>query len=121
MSVDNAKRDVITRNHSCTHLLQSALKNIVGSHIQQAGSYVNHEYLRFDFTHFEKVGEEQLKQIEELVNQYIAGHYAVTKVEMPIEEAKKSGATALFDEKYGDIVRVVTMEMYQKSFVEAAM
>ena len=116
LSVDNAKRDVITRNHSCTHLLQSALKNIVGSHIQQAGSYVNHEYLRFDFTHFEKVGEEQLKQIEELVNQYIAGHYAVTKVEMPIEEAKKSGATALFDEKYGDIVRVVTMGDVSKEF-----
>lgn len=116
LSVDNAKRDVITRNHSCTHLLQSALKNIVGTHIQQAGSYVNHEYLRFDFTHFEKVSEEQLKQIEELVNQYIAGHYAVTKVEMPIEEAKKSGATALFDEKYGDIVRVVTMGDVSKEF-----
>ena len=76
LQVDEKKRDIITSNHSCTHLLQSALKQIVGSHIQQAGSFVSEEYLRFDFTHFEKVNEEQLKEIERLVNRYISGHYA---------------------------------------------
>ena len=116
LAVDSKKRDVITSNHSCTHLLQSALKEIVGSHIQQAGSFVNEEYLRFDFTHFEKVTQEQLVQIEQLVNTFIRGHYDVTKVEMPIEEAKQSGATALFDEKYGDVVRVVTMGDVSKEF-----
>lgn len=116
LQVDEKKRDIITSNHSCTHLLQSALKQIVGSHIQQAGSFVSEEYLRFDFTHFEKVNEEQLKEIERLVNRYISGHYAVSKVEMPIEEAKKSGATALFDEKYGDVVRVVSMGDVSKEF-----
>lgn len=114
--VDEKKRDIITSNHSCTHLLQSALKQVIGSHIQQAGSFVSDEYLRFDFTHFEKVKEEELKEIERLVNTFIRGHYAVSKVEMPIEEAKKSGATALFDEKYGDIVRVVTMGDVSKEF-----
>lgn len=116
LSVDSAKRDIITSNHSCTHLLQSALKQVVGSHIQQAGSFVSDEYLRFDFTHFEKVTEAQLKEIEQIVNKFISGHYEVTKVEMPIEEAKKSGATALFDEKYGDVVRVVTMGDVSKEF-----
>lgn len=116
LSVDNKKRDIITSNHSCTHLLQSALKKVVGTHIQQAGSFVNHEYLRFDFTHYEKVTQEQLKEIEQLVNKYINEHYEVTKVEMPLEEAKQSGATALFDEKYGDIVRVVTMGDVSKEF-----
>lgn len=116
LRVDPHKRDIITGNHSCTHLLQSALKKVVGTHIQQAGSFVNEDYLRFDFTHFEKVKDEQIKEIEEIVNRYIAGHYAVSKIEMPIEEAKKSGATALFDEKYGDIVRVVTMGDVSKEF-----
>lgn len=116
LQVDERKRDIITSNHSCTHLLQSALKQVVGSHIQQAGSFVSEEYLRFDFTHFEKVNEEQLKEIEQLVNRYISAHYAVSKVEMPIEEAKKSGATALFDEKYGDVVRVVSMGEVSKEF-----
>ena len=116
LSVDGKKRDVITCNHSCTHLLQSALKAVVGDHIAQAGSFVNEEYLRFDFTHFEKVTQEQLIEIEQLVNKFINGHYTVTKVEMPIEEARQSGATALFDEKYGDIVRVVTMGDVSKEF-----
>ena len=116
LSVDSKKRDIITNNHSCTHLLQSALKKVVGTHIQQAGSFVSDEYLRFDFTHFEKVNEAQLKEIEKIVNRYIAAHYPVSKVEMPIEEAKKSGATALFDEKYGDVVRVVSMGDVSKEF-----
>ncbi len=109
LTVDTAKRAQTTANHSCTHLLQSALKKVIGSHIAQAGSYNCPEYLRFDFTHFEKISEEQLMEIEALVNQYITGCYAVLKEELPIEEAKKRNATALFDEKYGDIVRVVTM------------
>lgn len=116
LQIDMKRRDSITSNHSCTHLLQSALKQVVGAHIQQAGSYVNDEYLRFDFTHFEKVKEEQLKEIENLVNTFIAGHYDVIKVEMLLEEAKRSGATALFDEKYGDVVRVVTMGDVSKEF-----
>lgn len=116
LTINRTKRSIITSNHSCTHLLQSALKQVVGTHIQQAGSFVSDEYLRFDFTHFEKVNEEQLVQIERIVNQFISSHYEVTKVEMPIDEAKKSGATALFDEKYGDVVRVVTMGDVSKEF-----
>ena len=109
LAVDIKKRNQTTANHSCTHLLQSALKQVIGTHIAQAGSYNCPDYLRFDFTHFEKISEEQLMEIEALVNQYITGCYPVTKEELPIEEAKKRNATALFDEKYGDIVRVVTM------------
>lgn len=116
LHIDGSKRDIITSNHSCTHLLQSALKQVVGEHIQQAGSYVSDEYLRFDFTHYEKVNAIQLREIEGLVNQFISSHYVVCKVEMPIEEAKKSGATALFDEKYGDVVRVVSMGNVSKEF-----
>lgn len=114
--VDEAKRKATTANHSCTHLLQSALKKVVGEHIHQAGSYVCDEYLRFDFNHFEKLTTKQLDEIEDLVNQYIAGAYPVTKEIMDIEEAKKSGATALFNEKYGDRVRVVTMGDVSKEF-----
>lgn len=114
--VDVDRRVAITANHSCTHLLQSALKQVVGDHIHQAGSYVCDEYLRFDFNHFEKVTNEQLSQIEDLVNQYIAGGYDVTKEIMDIEDARKSGATALFNEKYGDKVRVVTMGSVSKEF-----
>ncbi len=114
--VDETKRAAITANHSCTHLLQSALKKVIGDHISQAGSYVCESYLRFDFNHFEKISREQLSQIEDLVNQYISNGYAVTKEIMDIEDAKKSGATALFNEKYGDRVRVVTMGDVSKEF-----
>ena len=114
--IDVAKREAITANHSCTHLLQSALKQVVGEHIHQAGSYVCDEYLRFDFNHFEKITNEQLTKVEDLVNKYISAAYPVTKEIMPIEEAKKSGATALFNEKYGDTVRVVTMGDVSKEF-----
>lgn len=115
-SVDAGRRAKITANHSCTHLLQSALKSIVGEHIHQAGSYVCDEYLRFDFNHFEKISNEDLMKVEDLVNQYIASASCVIKEIMPIEEAKKSGATALFNEKYGDTVRVVTMGDVSKEF-----
>lgn len=114
--VDSKKRAAITANHSCTHLLQSALKQVVGSHISQAGSYVCEDYLRFDFNHFEKLSKEQLVEIEDLVNQYIDANYTVTKEVMDIEDARKSGATALFNEKYGDRVRVVTMGDVSKEF-----
>lgn len=105
-----------TANHSCTHLLQSALVKVLGDHIHQAGSFNCPEYLRFDFNHYEKVTAEQLAEVERIVNEYISAAYPVTKEIMPIEEAKKSGATALFDEKYGDTVRVVTMGDVSKEF-----
>lgn len=114
--IDTEKRLIITSNHSACHLLQSALKAVVGSHIAQAGSFVSDEYLRFDFTHFEKVSEEQLQQIEDLVNQYIAQKNPVMIQNMNIDEARKTGATALFDEKYGDVVRVVSMGDVSKEF-----
>lgn len=116
VEIDTTKRKLTTANHSCTHLLQSALKEVVGTHIQQAGSYVCDEYLRFDFTHFEKVNEEQLEKIEQLVNQFILQHHDVKVEYLPIEEAKKTGAMALFDEKYGDIVRIVSMGSVSKEF-----
>lgn len=110
------QRKNTTANHSATHLLQAALQKVVGSHIHQAGSYNCADYLRFDFNHYEKVSDEQLAQVEDLVNEYIAAGYPVTKEIMDIEEAKKSGAMALFNEKYGDRVRVVTMGDVSKEF-----
>lgn len=115
-SVDAAKRARTTANHSCTHLLQSALKKVLGDHIQQAGSFVGPDYLRFDFHHFEKLTPDQLAEVERIVNEYIAGAYPVTKEIMDIEEARQSGATALFNEKYGSKVRVVTMGDVSKEF-----
>ena len=115
-NVDVQARLATTANHSCTHLLQSALKLVVGDHIHQAGSYVCPDYLRFDFNHFEKVTTEQLAQVEQIVNEFIAGAYPVTKEIMDIETARQSGATALFNEKYGEKVRVVTMGDVSKEF-----
>ena len=114
--VDTKLRAKTTANHSCTHLLQAALQKVVGSHIHQAGSYVCDEYLRFDFSHYEKITNEQLAQVEAIVNQYISDSYTVTKEVMPIEEAKKTGAMSLFNEKYGDFVRVVSMGDVSKEF-----
>lgn len=115
-NVDEKRRMQITCNHSCTHLLQSALKKVLGDHIHQAGSFVGPDYLRFDFSHFEKATSEQLAKVERLVNEYISSGYEVTKVIMDIDEARASGATALFNEKYGDKVRVVTMGDVSKEF-----
>ncbi len=107
-SVDEHRRALIKRNHTATHLLDAALKEVLGSHVNQAGSLVSPEHLRFDFTHFESLTTEQLRQVEELVNREIfAAKPVVTRV-MGIEEAKASGAVALFGEKYGDVVRVVS-------------
>lgn len=107
--IDVQKRQSITRNHSSAHLLQAALKLIVGEHVQQAGSFVSDEYMRFDFTHFEKVDDKKLKAIETMVNEAIFNANPVTFALLPIAEAKAQGAMALFSEKYDAIVRVVTM------------
>ena len=108
-TVDRDSRRATERNHSATHLLQKALRTVLGSHVEQAGSYVSDERLRFDFSHYQAVTPEQLAQVETLVNDAIADALPVTCEEMPIAEAKKLGAMALFGEKYGDIVRVVRM------------
>lgn len=109
LSIDHDRRNKIIANHSSAHLLQAALQKIVGHHIHQAGSFVSDEYVRFDFTHFEKVSDDQLKQIEEEINQAISKRIPVSKETMELEDAKAKGAMALFSEKYEDKVRVVTM------------
>ena len=108
-SVDYDRRAAIARAHSATHLLQKALRQVLGDHVHQAGSLVEPDRLRFDFTHFEAVTPDELREVEDLVNEdLLAGHQVVTEV-LPIEEARKKGAMALFGEKYSDEVRVVTM------------
>ena len=103
-------------NHSSLHLLQAALKQVLGNHIAQAGSYNCPDYGRFDFTHFEKPSDEQLKKVERIVNEQINRDMPIDTEVLAIEEAKKTGATALFDEKYGDFVRVVSMGDFSKEF-----
>lgn len=110
--VDNKIRLNTARNHSATHLLQKALRIVLGNHVEQAGSNVNAERLRFDFTHFEAISTENLNKIEDLVNKSIFDAMQIVIKETPIEEAKKMGAMALFGEKYGDVVRVVNMGDY---------
>ena len=106
------RRAAIARAHSATHLLQKALRDVLGDHVHQAGSLVEPDFLRFDFTHFSAVTPEELKQVEDAVNEAILSGLPVDVKEMPIDEARKAGATALFGEKYGDIVRVVNMGDY---------
>lgn len=115
-AIDATRRTRIRANHSSAHLLQSALRSVIGDHVHQAGSYLNDEYLRFDFTHFEKVTPEQLRKIEDIVNDWISEKLPVTTEVMDLEEAKKTGAMALFDEKYDAKVRVVTMGDVSKEF-----
>ncbi len=107
--VDAGYRHHVMGNHSACHLLQAALRQVLGTHVEQAGSYVNSDSLRFDFTHFAAMTPQELGHVEGIVNQAIWASLAVDKLELPIEEAKKMGAMALFGEKYGDIVRVVKM------------
>lgn len=116
LQVDQEKRQLSARNHSATHLLQKALRTVLGNHVEQAGSSVNEDRLRFDFTHFSAMSEEELKKTEELVNEKIQEALNVKAENMPIEEARKTGAQALFGEKYGDIVRVVNMGDFSVEF-----
>ncbi len=110
--IDGDRRHAIMRAHSATHLLQKALRIVLGDHIQQAGSLVEPDRLRFDFTHFSAVTPEELARVEDLVNSSILQGLPIKIEEMPISDAKKTGATALFGEKYGNIVRVVSMGDY---------
>ena len=116
LEVDAKKRALSARNHSATHLLQRALRTVLGTHVEQAGSSVNEDRLRFDFTHFSAMTPEELKKVEDIVNEKIAAALPVIVKNMPIEEAKKTGAQALFGEKYGDIVRVVNMGDFSIEF-----
>ena len=108
--VDEHRRTAIMRNHTAAHLLQAALRKVLGSHVEQAGQLVNERHVRFDFTHFSALTPEELLQVENLVNQEILKAVPVSVQEMGIEEARLSGAMALFGEKYGDVVRVVSVE-----------
>ncbi len=110
--VDAERRKAIMRAHSATHLLQKALRNTLGSHVEQAGSLVTPDIVRFDFTHFSAITPEELSAVDAEVNEMILRDLEITVREMPIAEAKAMGATALFGEKYGDIVRVVKMGDY---------
>ena len=116
LEVDAQKRALTERNHSATHLLQKALREVLGAHVEQAGSSVNEDRLRFDFTHFSALSQEELKQVEAIVNEKIMAGVPVVCKNMPIEEARKTGAQALFGEKYGDVVRVVNMGDFSIEF-----
>lgn len=111
-SIDMELRMATARNHSTTHLLQKALRTVLGTHVEQSGSYVSPERLRFDFTHFTSLTDEELKAVEKEVNHAIFASHAITAQEMSIAEARNKGAMALFGEKYGDVVRVVDMGGY---------
>ena len=112
--VDEARRSYTCKNHSATHLLQKALKIVLGGHVEQAGSFVSEDRLRFDFTHIQAMTKEEIAKVEAIVNEEIANDISVYTEVMSIEDAKKTGAMALFGEKYGDTVRVVSMGDFSK-------
>jgi alanyl-tRNA synthetase len=114
LAVDSEKRHAIALNHTATHLLHAALRNILGDHVRQAGSYVASDRLRFDFTHFSQVDDETLNRIETIVNDRIRDNINVSVLEMDADTALRSGAMALFEEKYGDRVRVVSLDTFSK-------
>ena len=114
LTIDEVKRANTAKNHSATHLLQKALRNVLGSHVEQAGSLVTADHLRFDFTHFSALTKEEIAKVEAMVNEEIAANLPVVTDVMSIEDAKKSGAMALFGEKYGESVRVVSMGDFSK-------
>ncbi|MBR6572659.1 MAG: alanine--tRNA ligase [Clostridia bacterium] len=114
--IDEKRRNAIRRNHTAAHLLQAALRQVLGTHVEQAGQLVNEHSVRFDFTHFSALTGQELKKVEEIVNTVILDGITVENKEMPIEEAKKLGAMALFGEKYGDIVRVVDVKNFSTEF-----
>jgi alanyl-tRNA synthetase len=116
LKVNEEIRNSTAKNHSATHLLQKALRIVLGNHVEQAGSLVNANHLRFDFTHFQALTKEELDEVEKIVNEKIAEQLPVETKVMTIEEAKKTGATALFGEKYGETVRVVNMSEFSKEF-----
>ena len=116
LSVDKERRMNISRNHTATHLLQRALRDVLGKHVHQAGSYQDAEITRFDFTHFSAMTSEEIEKVEKIVNEKIFEALDVDVKEMPIEEAKKLGAMALFGEKYGDVVRVVDVQGWSTEF-----
>ena len=116
LKVDEGNRADTAKNHSATHLLQEALRIVLGSHVEQAGSLVTPDRLRFDFTHFSAMTAEELAKVEKIVNDKIAESITVDTNVLPIEEARKTGAKALFGEKYGDTVRVVCMGDFSKEF-----
>ena len=109
LKVDKTARSATEAHHSGTHVLQAALKEVLGDHIKQSGSLVNPERLRFDFTHFSKIEDDEMDKVEKIANEYIRQNSPVTTTVLPKEEAMKTGATAVFDEKYGDDVRLVKM------------
>ncbi|HNZ09195.1 MAG TPA: alanine--tRNA ligase [Bacillota bacterium] len=109
LKVDDARRDAVKRNHSATHLLHAALRSVLGDHVQQSGSYVTDERLRFDYSHFQPLKKEEVDKVETMVNRWIMADLEVGTKVCGIEQARESGAIALFDEKYGNDVRVVSM------------
>lgn len=116
LTVDEKKRIDTAKNHSATHLLQEALRIVLGNHVEQAGSLVTPDRLRFDFTHFQPMTEEEIEKVEAIVNEQIVKSIDVETKVLAIEDAKKTGAKALFNEKYGDTVRVVCMGDFSKEF-----
>lgn len=116
LTVDEKKRIDTAKNHSATHLLQEALRIVLGNHVEQAGSLVTPDRLRFDFTHFQPMTEEEIEKVEAIVNEQIAKSIDVETKVLAIEDAKKTGAKALFNEKYGDTVRVICMGDFSKEF-----
>ena len=125
LKVSIPQRNATARNHTATHLLQTALRQVLGDHIKQAGSLVSADRLRFDFTHFSAMTAEEIRRVEDLVNGYVMENDLVVTTQMAISDAVEAGATALFDEKYGDSVRVVrvgdvSMELCGGTHVRAA-